>query len=327
MAFNINDFTQYFDNPAVSVFDRSQNKSFPMRISKLYPAKWELLSFGNSQKTSSAHAMRVAPMVVPTLTNMRFQEHSAVVPLRSIIKNYEETFNYATNKEGASLPHFTFDQLMTIYRYMLQNGMPLVGSLFDYFGFPVFADLYKSYLNAFSTSGVTFKYNDQYVSPFSSFKYGDLFTGVSAALQSFKYDIPYRGGFVYDDAFGMPFIYYLGYVTYGDPVNGTIRLVIDAYNLFASDTPTADLVVDPYDLIPYTPFDTVSSAISSYQNLLFSGVLDYYIQTYISDLTDVEPYSTLPFRSYWRFHFDWNVNGNFVDRDIQLESFFLKFLY
>ena len=72
---NINDFTQFFENPAVSIFDRSCSKSFPVRIGKMYPAKWELLSFGNSQKSCSAHSMRLAPLVAPTFSNMQFQNH------------------------------------------------------------------------------------------------------------------------------------------------------------------------------------------------------------------------------------------------------------
>ena len=308
MAFNINDFTQYFDNPAVSVFDRSQNKSFPMRISKLYPAKWELLSFGNSQKSSSAHAMRVAPMIVPTLTNMRFQEHSAVVPLRSIIQNYEETFNYATNKDGATLPHFTLPDLLKIYTFMLQNGLSLRGSLFDFLGFPVFCDLYKAFSMSFSKSSR--------IGPISYNEFTRLFTDPVTPL---VLDIPYRdlGNVRLDQAY--PFVFYIALST-GNPYG----LISNVYPDYENDQSAEDKFIYPSDLISYSSYDTVSSAMNSYINAIFAEVLNYYITNFLGDVVS-EPYSTLPFRAYFRFHYDWNINGNFVDRDVQLQNFVFNF--
>ena len=104
MAFNINDLTQYFDNPAVSKFSRKVKKGFTCQIGKMLPASWDILNFGNSIKGSSFHSLRLAPMLAPNFSDLQVQEHVAAVPLRVIMDNYEETFNYATNKDGAILP-------------------------------------------------------------------------------------------------------------------------------------------------------------------------------------------------------------------------------
>lgn len=321
MAFNLNDFTQYFDNPAVSLFDRSQNKSFPMRIGKFYPAKWDLLSFGNSAKGRSAHGMRVAPLVVPTLTNMRLQEHTGVIPLRSIIQDFEEKFNYATNKDGASLPHFTYEQLHTIYDYMLANGLPLVGSLFDFLGFPVYGDVYKSYLN--SLNKMLFNYSDgSSVSPFSDLTVGEIndIINTSDGVGSIAWDIHYRGSYYTSSFVFMHFIWYLssssGYYNFLDFIRAAYP---DFDYLLDSD------LISIEKLIPFSIYDTVISALNAYRNVIFSQVLNKLLSLQVIPVQDNRTYTTLPLRAYWRFHYDWNTNGNFIDRDTMLEEYVFNF--
>lgn len=154
----LNDFTQFFDNPKVSVFDRSKPVSTPVRIGKFYPMKWELLNFGNSQKSTSGHKMRLAPLVAPSFTDLRLEEHAAVVPLRVIMENYENTFNYALNMDGASLPHFTCKQYHNILLALLRLGYSLQGSLMDYFGYPIYSDMYKLVVN--SLSSFSYEYSE-----------------------------------------------------------------------------------------------------------------------------------------------------------------------
>lgn len=311
MPFNLNDFTQYFDNPAVSVFDRSQNKSFPMRIGKFYPAKWDLLSFGNSGKGRSAHGMRVAPLVVPTLTNMRLQEHTGVIPLRSIIQDFEEKFNYASNKDGASLPHFTYEQLHSIYDVMLTLGLPLVGSLFDFLGFPVYGDVYKSFMNSFSK--LVFSYSDgATTSPFGDLtkaEFDDILNSNSGTGSIF-WEISYRGSAISSNFEFLHLLWVLSESAgYGNAAD-FVRLAYPDYsNMSANDTISIE------KLIPFSGYDTMSSAISAYRNMLFSPILNKVLSMQVIPVQDKRTYSTLPLRAYWRFHFDWNTNGNFIDRE------------
>lgn len=63
----------------------------------------------------------------------------------------------------------------------------------------------------------------------------------------------------------------------------------------------------------------MQSATQAYLNYLFAVAFVLYYSDGELDGISTQ-YTTLPLRAYWRFHYDWNVNGNFVDRDIQLEA-------
>lgn len=147
-------FAQYFPAPKVSRFNRSRQIEATIKIGKLYPMNWELLSFGDSMKASTMHKMRFMPMMAPNYSNMWMQQQAAVIPLRAVMNNYETVFNYAKNRDGASLPVITFFQLKNIYKQMAEKGVSIIGSLFDFLGYPVYADLYKSLTKAmpFSSS-------------------------------------------------------------------------------------------------------------------------------------------------------------------------------
>lgn len=136
-------FAQYFPAPKVSRFNRSRQIEATMKIGKLYPMNWELLSFGDSMKASTMHKLRFMPMMAPNYSNMWMQQHAAVIPLRAIMHDYEATFNYAKNRDGAVLPCISPEMLIKVYGEMGKAGVPIIGSLFDYLGYPVYGDIYK----------------------------------------------------------------------------------------------------------------------------------------------------------------------------------------
>lgn len=309
---DLNQFTQYFDNPKVSVFNRSKKAGFPMRIGPLYPVYWDLCSFGNSHKGKSFHSMRLAPLLAPNFSDLRLQEHVAVVPLRVIMKDYEGTFNYATNIDGAALPYLSASSYHRVLQAMTLVGINPVGSLLDFLGYPVYGDLYKVMLSVFSS----FSYDDNvgikrdlFYIPQSDDDFQSSYVNANLQYRNLQLDvtdIDPRGTVPYT------FASYVTLRTIGLPLNTDVDRIPDLYTRLGSPSTLEDL-------IKASSFETVQSATDAYLTYMFGMFLNSFVsQIIISENT--RPYSSLPLRAYWRFHYDWNVNGNFVDRDLELES-------
>lgn len=307
---DLNQFTQYFDNPKVSVFNRSKKAGFPMRIGPLYPTYWDLCSFGNSHRGKSYHSMRLAPLLAPNFSDLRLQEHAAVIPLRVIMDDYEEKFNYATNIDGASLPHLTVVQYHRVLRAMTLAGINPIGSLLDFLGYPVYGDLYKVLLS----NVYNFKYigNDGGEYTFFEIPSNNLdFTAVSAS-------ITYRDMLLDAESVSSRSIKVYPFVAYVALLSSDFPLSTD-YSELSSIWTSLGRPSNLDELIKISPFETVQSATDAYLSYLFGCFLSVYLNEV--DLSGFDKvYSTLPLRAYWRFHYDWNTNGHFVDRDIELEA-------
>lgn len=319
---NINDFTQFFDNPKVSSFNRSHPVDFDLRISQFIPADWDLLSFGNSAKANTGHKMRLAPLLAPSFADLRFQEHAAIVPLRVIMEDYEQKFNYAENRDGASLPHFTAQQYFNIALNLLSMGYPLQGSLFDFFGFPVFTDVYDTVLpiiqdfQLVTSNNVVFNVFDMTAYAVQS---EDVIMGLPGSYETSSYN--FRGvnyaikpgllsltqwatGIVFD----VINEYYSSegrlrefYARFGSNEDGSISTTF---------VPTID------QLVEFSNYETVDSLVNAYINYCFGWFLISYVDSLRSDpASSSAVYSTLPFRAYHRVFVDWLTNGNFADRD------------
>ena len=313
---DLNQFTQFFDNPKVSVFNRSKKGGQDMRIGPWYPTYWDLCSFGNSHKGRSYHSMRLAPMLAPNFSDLRLQEHHAVVPLRVIMSDFEDKFNYARNPEGASLPHLTSSHYHMILRAMLKAGVSPIGSLLDFLGFPVYADLFKVMLANISKASFTDAL-DQNVRDI--FRLPQSMEDINTNAIDFTFD--YRStsltsvvtqstvylGKLY------PFYMWIYLVSnHIDPYNPSLS-PSDAYEWYESISGFSGLD----KVIAGSIFTTVESATNAYLQYLFGFFLYEYLD--IVDVTDVV-YSTIPLRAYWRCHYDWNTNGNFIDRDMMLDE-------
>lgn len=309
---DLNQFTQYFDNPKVSVFNRSKKASFPMRIGPLYPTYWDICSFGNSHRGKSYHSMRLAPLLAPNFSDLRLQEHAAVIPLRVIMEDFEEKFNYATNVDGASLPHFTIKQYHRILEAMTIAGINPIGSLFDFLGYPVYGDLYKVLL-----------------SQVGGFRYEDYETGTHDLFHFPQNDEEFQS------AVDQSTMEYRGYELDLNSISSRGNKLVSfvSFVLIRTKGYSFDLSFDSIrslyyslgspanldDLIKASIFETVQSATDAYLSYLFGLALHSFTSSI--DFSEYERvYSTLPLRAYWRFHYDWNTNGHFTDRDVNLEA-------
>lgn len=327
---NFENFTALFDNPKVSIFDRSQSKDFNLNIGKWIPAYWDLISFGNSTKGNSGHALRLAPLLAPNFSNLRLQEHTSVVPLRVIIEDYEKTFNYAENRDGASLPHFDSNFYHQILQRLLQAGYPIIGTLLDFLGYPTYCDLYDVTVanmpnfiwQRVSDSSVTLTYGN--LGKISSY------IGSGQRIEwIFLADVPYRDE---DISFNtaqdgtewvMPLVHfaarpndYASYVSFND-LEQFFKKIDGAFN--SNGTLSTTYVLSIEDVVKASKYETVESLVSAYMNYVFGRFLFEFLKSNV-DFTDEQPvYSTLPLRAYYRTHFDYNVNGNFFDRDSALD--------
>lgn len=314
---DLNQFTQYFDSPKVSVFNRSKKTGFPMRIGPLYPTYWDICSFGNSHKGKSYHSMRLAPLLAPNFSDLRLQEHVAVIPLRVIMNDYEEVFNYATNTDGASLPHLTAEQYHKVLKCMTVVGLNPIGSLFDFLGYPVYGDLYKvmlAALNYFKYRDDNGNYHDLFYIPQSDdeFQFQDISGNIQYRNRTLSLDT-----YIYHGIKPFPFASYVTLRTLGMPLNTELSNFPDLYTRLGSPK-TLD------ELIKASMFETVQSATDAYLNYLFGRFLEIFMLSL--DFDETSPvYSTLPLRAYFRFHYDWNINGHFINRDVQLEDMVFDF--
>lgn len=319
---NINQFTQYFDNPKVSVFPRMSKKGFPMRFGKLYPAYWDLLGFGNSAKGTTGHKLRMAPMLAPNFSDMYLQEHSAVVPLRVIMKDYEAKFNYATNRDGASLPHISLSTYNSYLISYLMSGRSLSGSLMDFFGFPTYSFLWKPFIRVDKYFYLHDNNDNQYIASafdlhtFRSYETELLdFRGLPVMFtyiyRDFEYDS--RGEIVPLLLFALGILDPRIESLYGTPIEAFYR----KYASNPDGSISTSIVPTIEQLVEFSVYDTVDSLINAYNNYLFSFAVDIYLAE--NSFAD-SSITTLPFRAYWRFFYDWNTNGNFTNRDELLEE-------
>lgn len=326
MAFNINDLTQYFDNPALSKFSRKTKKGFTTQLGQMIPTNWDFLNFGNSIKGTSYHSLRLAPLLAPNFSDLQVQEHTAAVPLRVIMDNYEETFNYATNKDGAILPHFSAVDYHSILRTMCANGLNPVGSLLDFLGYPVYADMFDSIqtlsilsqsldMNLYSVKNLEhygFFYDNEYE---ITMRFNYRGTDYSKVYTSFND----KNGFFFDI---MVFVASRYMYKIGSDLYDSILSIYRDFGITPDDPSQRRLTIE--EILPYSGYETVISLMNAYNAYLFGLMLEIYLDNKPIP-ADAPNYTSLPLRAYHRFHIDWNTNGNFVDRESELGIYVFDF--
>lgn len=327
--FNPNFFTQWFEKPKVSVFNRSAEKSFDLKIGPLYPAYWDLCGFGDSHKGKSLHKMRLAPLLAPNFSDLNFQEHSAVVPLRVILPDYEDTFNYSKNIDGASLPSITPSELIAVYSRMAEYGISPIGSLFDFLGYPVFGDVYKALTTAFIDA--TYYVDDTDPESIYSWSYiptvQEFLWATAESIFNYQHmNVVYRG--VTADAYVIPFYAWLAIKSgnfeefaedsgFGSLSKNT--LFVEYLRKFAD----SNGVVDETAYILNSGFDTTTEAYRQYQNFVFVKLLRVLFGLSASPFAGTKPFSLLPLMAYHRFVGDWNINSLYTDP----ETYIFEYVY
>lgn len=297
MRLNPNLFDQYFAKPKVSRFNRTTPVSTDLQVGPLYPLDWDLTGFGDTARGSSRHKMRLAPLMAPNFADLRFQEHTMVVPLRTIMTDFQQKFNYSKNLDGASLPTLDMLDLLRIYRAMGILGINPIGSLFDFLGFPVFADYYDVMVNQVSNVNQTF----------ISHVDGDL--SIFDISQRMPYisviEIDYRENSLQDDS-GALFFSLFGFALnfYGKDESAFNGSTLSEFVSFLSDGLT------------------VTSLMDQYFAYLFTKSLYLILSSKESDSSFMEQeYSLLPLMAYHRVVSDWNLNANITDPELYQSNF------
>lgn len=308
-------FTQWFDKPKVSVFDLSKPVSIDVQIGKWYPTYWTICGFGDSEKGRSTHKMRLAPMLAPNFSDLRVNEHAIVVPLRVIMRDYEAKFNYSKNRDGASLPSFSVDDLVTIYKAMGTLGVSPIGSLFDFLGFPVFGDYYKAVVNGifgfvYGIASEPLFATDPFYIPESDF--GGM-SWLTASIQ-----LNYRGQVIQSSDAVMPFYVWALFT------NRAVETTSDTVTLNQLNTYYRQFLngyrdeADPLgSFVKWIGNDhTVTSLVDNYFAYVFTHILYHILPS-----TDIERnYTILPFLAYHRAVADWSLVSNVTDPDTYLQT-------
>lgn len=297
MRLNPNLFDQYFAKPKVSRFDRTTPVSTDMQIGYWYPLDWDMTGFGDTARGSSRHKMRLAPLLAPNFSDLRFQEHTVVVPLRVIMPDFQAKFNYAKNLDGASLPTITMLDLIKIYRAMGHLGMSPIGSLFDYLGFPVFADFYDVLVRFVSDTDYTF------ISAVDgNYSIFDISTKIDYISEL---SLTYRDRSFFDDSGDFLSFYGFGFQFYNKLQGDFHGSTLSDFVTFLSDGLTVTALMDQY------------------LSYLFTKIMSvFFLSSYDSDSSFMEEeYSLLPIMAYHRAVADWNLIANITDPELYIEKF------
>lgn len=299
MKFNPNLFTQWFEKPKVSRFDRSCSKSFDIQIGKFYPAHWDLTGFGDNARVRTGHKLRLAPMIAPNFAGLRFQEHAIGVPLRTILQDFQDKFNYAKNTDGASLPTIEALDLFKVYTNMGSLGISPIGSLFDFLGYPVFGDFYDAVVDCMSDINKFVRTEtSQVLSPFESA--GNLTRAI----------ISYRG--VSSDL-----------VEEGVTFAGFYPFILNLYGKSLQDWAAAGNPKGSDFVAFVSDGATMTSLVDQYIAYVFTQSLATFFRVnYDSDSVFMEQeYSLLPLMAYHRAVADWNINANITDADSYIYTY------
>lgn len=313
-------FTQWFDKPKVSVFNISKPVRTDIQIGKWYPTYWSICGFGDSEKGNSRHKMRLAPMIAPNFSDLRVNEHAIVVPLRVIMRDYEQRFNYAENADGASLPTFSVNDLVTIYKAMGVVGLSPIGSLFDFMGFPVFGDVYKSikagfhfYYTVNPESSANVLQRDIFYIPHDGDLSNTLDNWHATAVFS------YRGADYQSDDL-LPFFAWAiqryhpeWLMIYGGLSLTSLMVCMDQF--YASNYYDESDVFSSFIKWLGDGLTTVS-VVDDYFNYIFTNCL-YLV---LNDFDGDKEYTILPLLAYHRCVADWSIVSNVTNPDTYLQD-------
>lgn len=333
-------FTQWFNKPKVSVFDLSKPTSLDVQIGKWYPTYWTICGFGDSTKGLSTHKMRLAPMIAPNFSDLRVNEHAVVVPLRVIMRDYEAKFNYAKNRDGASLPTIEFGDLLKVYKAMTHHGINLIGSLFDFCGLPVFGDFYKSLLTSVATfryaniSGSTSIYKDFDFIPTDTTTAGYYYIGQGTVyyreVKKSLYDLGLTLNSGTDRGINLELLWYFLIKRYHPNFQrlDTSLALANAKTQWLNSSYTRDLsgFIQWLNTVSGTNLTTVS-AVDQYYNYLFGAIVsEWFSRSHDSDSPILErEYTILPLMAYHRCVADWSIVSNVTDPDLYLETYVYGF--
>lgn len=316
-------FAQWFDKPKVSVFNLSKPVSTDIQLGKWYPTYWTICGFGDSTKGHSNHKMRLAPMIAPNFADLRVNEHAVVVPLRVIMRDYEAKFNYARNRDGASLPTISVDDLVKVYQAMGKLGISPIGSLFDFCGLPVFGDVYKAMVSGLY---MFFQYVDGQLDYNSTLDVFTIPTEAPAGIAGLNIigNFLYRGESISSDTFGLPFYAWAITQSYPDDYesneNALINIVrVRLLNFWSSSPDESDILGSFVKWLGND--DTVVSLTNRYFAYLFTRNL-YLV---LSNISIEREYTILPLMAYHRAVADWCLNSNVTDPDTYLQEYVYDF--
>lgn len=132
--------------PSRSLFDLSHEVLLTADMFKLYPVCAMEMSPGDTFHIANQSVTRLQPLNAPVMSRIEQCTHYFFVPYRILDENWTEFITGgAEGENGGSVPGEPPEVSPILPRWIPSNGKNGVGSLWDYFGFPVNVDPVGAY--------------------------------------------------------------------------------------------------------------------------------------------------------------------------------------
>lgn len=299
-----------FRHAPKSVFDLTRTNKLSFNIGDIVPIGYQLLNPGDEIKTRISHIVRFSPLVSPMMHDIKLTVDAFAVPLRILGINSEKVTNLGLPEgDRGEFPTFQY------YTCLQDNLMSadLQGTLFDYFGYPIFSDIYQAIIDSGALS------NAYGVFPTNGF----VITRDGTSTEYFFQSLSIVAGRV---------------VYRGETYLDTVKLNLPSFWIWLVNTylladlpftgSNTDVAVisyfkdkDPADLLKEAGFVDINSANDAYFNYCTNSVRARIIFTNNSNIID-ESFQPVDFwlRAYWRVICDWYMNSNIWDVDDMLNN-------
>lgn len=118
------------ETPSTNLFDLSRPNKLSFNMGKLVPCFLQEVLPGDKFTISEEHMIKVAPLVFPTMHNVKVQCHYFNVPNRLLWENFEKYQAYDTLNTIPEHPY------VSLYANTAADNVVEIGSMADYMGIP-----------------------------------------------------------------------------------------------------------------------------------------------------------------------------------------------
>jgi hypothetical protein len=141
-------------HPGRSVFDLSYDKKFTCDMGQLIPVLCEEMVPGDRFNIANEIVIRFQPLVAPIMHEINCYVHYFFVPYRLLWEDWEDFISGGVEGD--------FDEAPPLWDDAGASGVTAIGSLWDYFGFPIGVNPAGAYPLAFPRRAYNLVYNEYY---------------------------------------------------------------------------------------------------------------------------------------------------------------------
>lgn len=327
-----------FRTPKYNVFPQDNEVKLSYEIGKLIPVQYWDLGPGDSIRSNINQLTRVAPYLAPLYQRYKIDFHAIAIPHRLAIpvpvgeySGYYDGFSSFHNlavsdSERPQMPCLTASQYLDLLLNYSSSGDTIIGSLFDYLGYPTFDYLlrklqkqkfYPQITDLTAGSGAVgiaesnAEYSFDYFAP-SLYQYGaQYFCSILCWIANWQMQSGAGTGFYRASVGGALDClneYHTYYDDYSIPLavknnDGLFKLTYDedGDNVIAFELNTARL-----EELINVKFGSVQACMDAWVQALHLFMLQSISEVSLSETK----LSLLPLYAYWSAVYDWYINTN-----------------